>query len=514
MYFKSRDEILVSSLLNGSDKRGYSDNVLRATRLDRHIFRELRDNTPEIKEYESQYRKTLVTVKELIADIFQAFYAISPRLLGDEELSVTARTVNKNILQEIMAQDSYKAKKSVCEGCELPALEATLCFLEELMPNLEEMTSRFTGGKDRHDAMNKLEQDISDMLDELKRKYADDNTPDKAVTALANKLVSKQGQLADVMKMAERSTETGKSAIAVAIRCACDMAFEKAEAVKSAIISWGGDDTDMRKSQFNTELLERVSKSDKLAYIAKFLGRYKEMYANRKKNGYAYGRGEKYDITTGSNISKALTAEMSLLSDKRLIPLFIHKYQSKSLKQYRKREPIFKGKGDMIVCLDESSSTYGDNQAWGMAIAMLMLKICRDNNRNFALIHFSDEVKVDIFLAAEKDIRERMLNASETFLRGGTDFDLAINTAVKTADTADFKNADILFITDGVCRISERCEEKLKDRHKASKFTITGILLDKGLNMDLYIKKFCKKIYRTSELTVDAIADSLMKDRV
>ena len=332
---------------------------------------------------------------------------------------------------------------------------------------------------------------------------------------LANKIVSKQGQLADVVKMAERSAETGKSAIAVAVRCACETAFDKAEAVKAAIISWGGDDGDMRKSRFNTELLEKVSKSDKLSYIAKFLGRYKEMYANRRKNGYAYGRGEKYDITTGSNISKALTAEMSLLSDKWLIPLFIHKYQNKSLKQYRKREPIFKGKGDMIVCLDESSSTFGDNQAWGMAIAMLMLKICRDNNRNFVLIHFSDDVKADIFLAADNEnIRERMLEASETFLKGDTDFDLAINTAIDTADTADFKNADILFITDGICKISEECEEKLRECQKTSKFTITGILLDKGVNMDLYIKKFCKKIYKTSELGVDEIATGLMKDRI
>lgn len=513
MYFKSRDEILASSLMNGGT-RGYSDNVLKATRLDRHIFRELRENTPEIKDYERQYRKTLVTVKELIADIFQAFYAISPKLLDDEELSITAKTVNKKILQEVMGQKSYQEKKSVCEGCEMPALAATLCFLAEFMPNLEEIKARLSGGKDRNNAMEKLEQDISDMLDELKRKYADDKTSDKAVTALANKIVSKQGQLADVVKMAERSAETGKSAIAVAIRCACETAFDKAEAVKAAIISWGGDDADMRKSQFNSELLEKVSKSDKLTYIAKFLGRYKEMYANQKKNGYAYGRGEKYDITTGSNISKALTAEMSLLSDKRLIPLFIHKYQSKSLKQYRKREPIFKGKGDMIVCLDESSSTFGENQAWGMAIAMLMLKICRDNNRNFALIHFSDEVKVDTFLAAEKDIHERMLEASETFLKGSTDFDLAINTAIDTADTADFNNADILFITDGVCNISEECEERLKERQKASKFTITGILLDKGFSMDLYIKKFCKKIYRTSELCADEIAVSLIKDEI
>ena len=36
----------------------------------------------------------------------------------------------------------------------------------------------------------------------------------------------------------------------------------------------------MPKNEFNTELLERVSKSEKLAYVAKFLGRYKDIYSD------------------------------------------------------------------------------------------------------------------------------------------------------------------------------------------------------------------------------------------
>ena len=121
MYFNSRDEILASPLMNGNTQ-GYSDYVLKATRLDRHIYRELRDNTPQLREYEEQHRETLTTVKELIADVFQAFYAITPKLLDDEELSITAKTVNKKILQDIMGQEVYKKKKAVCECCELPAL--------------------------------------------------------------------------------------------------------------------------------------------------------------------------------------------------------------------------------------------------------------------------------------------------------------------------------------------------------------------------------------------------------
>lgn len=79
----------------------------------------------------------------------------------------------------------------------------------------------------------------------------------------------------------------------------------------------------MLKNEVNKKLIERVSKSEKLMYVAKFLGKYKDIYCGKNKNGYVFGRGEKYDITTGNNISKALTSELSLLSDKKLIPVFI-----------------------------------------------------------------------------------------------------------------------------------------------------------------------------------------------
>lgn len=269
----------------------------------------------------------------------------------------------------------------------------------------------------------------------------------------------------------------------------------------------------MLKNEVNKKLIERVSKSEKLMYVAKFLGKYKDIYFGKNKNGYVFGRGEKYDITMGNNISKALTSELSLLSDRKLIPVFIRKYQNKRLKQYRRREPICKGKGDIIVCLDESSSTYGANQAWGMAVAMVLLHICHENKRNFALIHFSDKIKTDIFRADDSDIQKRMIEASETFLKGSTDFEKPIKKAISLIQDEKWNNADIVFITDGICNLSDECEKYVKEMQSKHKFSITGILLDEGENMSFSLEKFAKKIYRTSELCKDDIAVDIMKNR-
>ena len=51
------------------------------------------------------------------------------------------------------------------------------------------------------------------------------------------------------------------------------------------------------------------------------------------------------------------------------------KYQRKQVKQYQSREPIYKGMGDIICCLDESISTAGNPAAWGKAVALTLLEI-------------------------------------------------------------------------------------------------------------------------------------------
>lgn len=513
MYFKSIEDILNSGILSERILEGFSDNVLKSTRLEREIFRDIRDKTPEIKEFETEGRQYLSSIKQLINDVFQAFYTITPKMLDDEELSPTAKKVNKVILSTLMTHDEYASRKAICEGCEMPAAEAAVVFIRALMPRMENMAKALFGGDGNMNAMDNMAEQCADLHKQLIKEMQQASPSEKKAVNLANRLKSKREQYAYLQKQADRSANVNRRKLQTVIVSALTQAMDSAETIRFILTSWGNGDMNMPKNEFNSELLERVSKSEKLAYVAKFLGRYKDIYSNKKKNGYEFGRGEVYDITSGNSISRALTSELSLLSDPRTIPVFARKYQNKQLKQYRRREPISKGKGDIIVCLDESYSTYGDNQAWGMAMAMILLQICHDNKRNFALIHFSDKIKTHIFPADDTNMRERMFEASETFLGGNTDFEMPLNKAMDLIQDGDWKDADIVFITDGNCNISKEFENKFKEMQSSHKFTVTGILLDKGKNDEFSLKKFCKKIYRTSELCKDDIALDIMKNR-
>jgi len=131
----------------------------------------------------------------------------------------------------------------------------------------------------------------------------------------------------------------------------------------------------------------------------------------------------------------------------------------------------------IICCLDESGSTRGDAAAWGKAVAMTLLDIAAENRRKFALIHFADSssCKVDIFLPGQYSVQDK-INAAETFLGGGTNFKQPLDEAIQLMGTG-FENADIVFLTDGLCELPEDYLAKLHKEQAARKFTVTGFLL-------------------------------------
>ena len=202
-----------------------------------------------------------------------------------------------------------------------------------------------------------------------------------------------------------------------------------------------------------------------------------------------------------------------MLASPKTLPLFLRKYQRRQIKQYQRREPIYKGAGDIICCLDESGSTTGQPAAWGKAVALTLLEIAESEGRKFALIHFSDpgNVKTDIFIPKQYTVEDK-LRAAETFLDGGTDFLSPLKEALRLMQEEHFENADIVFITDGECELSENYITELRAAQIEHRFTVTGILLDEdNAGMDFSLKPFCQNIYCTSELTGEEIMLQLSK---
>ena len=523
--FKTIEEILSSDFAfipDGYTQKAKSDRVLKSTRIEQAIFDDLYDDTSELADVEERGKRKLKSFDSLVNDVFQLIYGLREKYVDEKDMSELSKKFNKSIIQDLMKDDNFTAVKSVCEGKELLSISATEEFSGKLLENLDILMDKATGGKGKVEGLEKIEQDKLDLISELskllKKREAMPKTQretiDDRIIKAANRMLAKKEQSDMFSNLIENKMKQNAPYIQSVVSGATASALDKAKKTQYAVMAWGNGDADMKKSPVNMEILKRTAKSDKLRYIARFLGRYREMLNSKRLSGYKYGTGEKYDIEYGNNISRLLTSELSLLASPEMIPLFLKKYQNKELKQYRKREPLYKGKGDIIVCLDESGSTYGENNAYGMAIAMVLYEICKLNNANFALVHFSTETKVDFFPKNAKATAEQVMNCAETFLNGGTDFVEPLEEVISLVHNAKLENPDVVFITDGVCRLPADFLPVIRKFKADTGMKLTGILLDKGECFEFSLKEFADVVYRTSELLEDSIVEKLIDDRL
>lgn len=491
-----------------------TDRVLRSTKLESSIYHDLRTEDAAMDEIEQDAEKKLKSFSALSQDVFQSFYSLAPRRNEEPSLSVAARKFNAPILEHMTKSEEYPTLKEVCEGRELPAYEAASEFVSKVSGELDDLLPQLAGKQGALHTLEKLERAeqqaarrLYELLEQRGAIRRDDPVLDEAVVKAANEVDGKHRQVEAVTKLIDDSALHDRETTHAMVREAVAGAAEKAKKVQSIIGAWSSDPGNLQRTPENLALLKRVRESAALRDISKYLGRFREMLTQKKQNGYAYGRGEKYSLELGSDLSRALTSELAMLAAPETLPLFLRKYQRCQIKQYRRRELVYKGAGDIICCLDESGSTAGERAAWGKAVAMTLLEIAESEGRRFALIHFSGpgRFQTDVFFPKQFTAEDK-LRAAETFLDGGTDFSAPLGEALRLIRDVGFNNADIVFITDGECILPPEHLSRLQEDQAEYRFTITGILLDQeNAGMDFSLRAFCQNIYRTSELTGEAI---------
>lgn len=499
-----------------------TDRVLRSTKLEDSIYADVRAGDDTLAQVEQKAKTKLTSFPALSQDVYQSFYSLMPRRREESDMTVAARKFNAPILDHIQQSEAFPTLKTICEGRELPAYEAAAEFISQTAEELDGLLSDLGGEKGALNTLEKLEQsqaknqeELASLLERFRQSKGQNPLLEEKIIETANQTESKRRQVEAVGKLIDGSTAKNAAEIYALINQSVASAMEKAEEVQSIVGAWSNEPGNLTRNEVNTELLALVRKSSTLKAISKYLGRFREIFAQGKRNGYAYGRGESYSLELGNDLSRAITPELAMLASEQTIPLFLRKYQAKQIKQYRRREPIHKGMGDIICCLDESGSTKGDPAAWGKAVALTLLEIAADSGRKFALIHFSDpgSFRTDMFLPGQYGMEDK-LRAAETFLDGGTDFATPMNEALRLMEQEGFENADIVFLTDGECKLPPKYSEALHTRQAEKKFTITGILLDgKKPGMEFSLMDFCQNIYRTSELMGEEIMQKLVDQR-
>ncbi|MGO5096858.1 vWA domain-containing protein [Agathobaculum sp. LCP25S3_E8] len=442
-------------------------------------------------------------VKPLLADLFHLLFAQELRLTRTDERDVYVRLVQSAFVDDLLKRDDFLQLRNLCKGNAFAAMEAARAYQQAVESDMldcaeeaEPLASVLTRLERRHDA---TDAKLHDLVQQAQTDPA--QTP--AVLQAASEVASNAEQIRVVTgmiqaKMQKRSAEIAQ-VIFNAVRCSLDAAV----LAKCVAQCWGDErQSAPQQAEHNQALLDRVRNNPMLQGITRQLGRMKEMLSDLRKNDYSYGRGEKYTVTRGRDMKNLLSGELALMASPATMPLFLRKYHAKGLLQYAKRERVHKGYGDVIVCLDESGSTEGENAEWGKALALAVQDICAHEGRKFALVHFSGkgQFRTDLFLPGQYSSQD-LLSAAEHFFDGGTDFETPIREALRLITEEAFENADILFITDGEDSISNELASELQEAIQGARCAVVGLLLDADSpGMEFVLEKFCERVYRVSEM--------------
>ena len=222
------------------------------------------------------------------------------------------------------------------------------------------------------------------------------------------------------------------------------------------------------------QLASQVECNPKLAEIAKEAGRLKQIASSVQRQKPAEGC-EVSSVKCGDDLGRLLPSELVKLTDPALILDFGKKFTERSLLEYDLKSKQPEGRGPIVVCIDNSYSMSGSREVWSKAMALALLTIARKQKRDCRVIHFDSSVsRTDDFKFTEDVEVQHLLNSMVHFSGGGTNFENPLRAAHETIDT-DLKKADIVFITDGECDVSDDFREWWDAERKALDYNVFGI---------------------------------------
>ncbi|WP_456371925.1 vWA domain-containing protein [Methanocaldococcus sp.] len=382
-------------------------NVIKHDAYDKKSFERFLKNSKYLQKLLDYYSKYQPIHEKLVEDTFYAFFKYVVEF--NEHIEEKFK-INKAILEGAMKNIEYEKSKLLTELDEVNAGTATIMFCEKFFENLK---------------LKKLNKELKNFITNGKSKDLEE-------------------------KLKETAKETMKEI--------SNEIFEVIQGYKS-IKNYGKGKGDKKilSVEDKIRLADKILQNRKIKEIIKKLGKLRLIAINEYKSKIRHYSGEVYSIKIGRDLKKLLPKEIVNFSDEILYYDFLRRYVDKKLLIYDIYNKLEKQKGPIIVLLDHSGSMYGDREIWGKAVAISLIEIAKRENRNLYYIAFDDGVRFEKKINPKNINIDEIIEIASIYFGGGTNFEEPLYRAVNIIkENNTFKNADILFITDGYAELSNK----------------------------------------------------------
>ena len=351
---------------------------------------------------------------------------------------------------------------------------------------------------------------LLDIAKKASRTSQAQDLQDKANKA-RTKANTAQKKLEKMQAQADKNMAGSQQKIRQAMRSAEQDALRDVKETSEIIEAWGTEPGQLMQlpAEQRLELAQKLAGKDKLKKLAGMLGRFRRMAIHSQKTKITHGLDEVHDMETGNDLEKVLPSELVYLRHPLLKKQFQRKFTEGQLLQYQLRGREKAGKGPIVCCVDSSGSMDGDNELWAKAVALALLEIAQMQKRSFGVIFFGaewDDLEIIEIHRGEPNILDKVIRIAEYYLGGGTDFEKPLNAAIELIEKTEFKKADIVFVTDGYCGVSDEWLEEFL-RRKAEKEARVHSVLVEMVQSNETVDSFSDQVSTVMDLTVDSAVE-------
>ena len=161
-------------------------------------------------------------------------------------------------------------------------------------------------------------------------------------------------------------------------------------------------------------------------------------------------------VTIGNDLTSMLPSEMAQMVDDDLNGLFVYKFATRNLQNFRYKSAVMhpshklqlcraRQKGPMVVCLDTSGSMAGQPERISHALIVKLLQLALRQDRDFLLIAFS-------YMAKAFEVRQNLARLLDFFRKqasGDTDVTDMLEMCIDTLmSKPEYMSADVCLVSD------------------------------------------------------------------
>ena len=452
-------------------------SVLNTDAFDKRRFKEIFELSSGLQKIRAE--GALPLFEPLLADIWASLYKMKPEITAEDVDSVLK--VNKSLMERIMADEYFVNYRSFTRLDDLSSAIGTVKFGEKTNQWLAEQ-------KEEDEDLQKQMQEILAMQRQLQKqdwqvetgsgsRVSEENFKE-AMTKLDEKL----------QRMLQNNSHSFSQAFA--------QAMQETKQVKDGLKSLfggtraGSGDAELKKVPLRDQisLAERIASDKKMKEIADWAGRFKQVARKKQKTKYNEAM-ERSGVTIGNDIERLLPMELGLYTHPTTKNDFLRRFVEGQTMLYVQKGKATLGKGPIILCLDQSGSMLNlDTQSKGFTLALM--SIARRQRRDFCLILFSTRIQVHKYEKGKMKSSD-MVNLAQTFLGGGTDFSLPLRTSLSMINESRFKQADVVFVTDGEDMLGDSFLEEFNKNKKEKAVNVLSFIIGSNTNT---VKQFSDRV--------------------